>query len=421
VLVKKRLGFALLGLVAVAAVACGHDGAVTSTLPTAPNSLDPSHSASGAVRPTQVGSPTPQPSASPTLYVSGTERVVSFPLTAAGSPAPVRTLFVHRLQQDGIVGIATNADTTLDVLQDFRNSSGGPSTPSAPGNWPDCRVIVYPATASGDAAAMNQFSCFHSAVGPGQPIGGVRGLGIARGVSGAVDYLEAALPATSPPPSPSPQPGDYVQRSNESGSDNGLLTISTPSAKVHNGMAEGAGGHIYVSYSVPFGTPIPAGSGNGQCTAGATSKAAVDNYAVGVTGNALPVKTITINGRVSAGALATYPVADQSRRLYVATCDANAFSWVDEMLPEFSSGATSPNKSIGPFTDASVTALAVDAQGNIYVGLTNNPVSSSSGNAVRVYGPNFQNGSKLPMRSIDNPLPLPSFGNQKITGLAITQ
>jgi len=416
-LVKKSFGFALLALMTAAVAACGHDGAGTTTVPAARDMSGAARSASASQF---APSPTPSPvvSPSPTLYVSGTDRVAAFPLAAAGSPAPVRTLFVHRLQQDGIVGIATNADTTLDVLQDFRNSPTGPGTPTAAGNWPDCRVVVYPMTASGDAAALHQFSCFNSLVGPGQAIAGVRGLGIARGVSGAVDYLEAALPSASP--SPSPQPGDYVQRSNEVGSNNGLLRISS-TARVHNGLAEAVGGHIFVSYSIGFGTPIPSGSSSNACVAGATTLAAFDNYAVGVVGNTSPVKTITINGRVSAGALATYPVADQSRRLYVATCDANAFSWVDEMLPEFSNGATSPNKSIGPFTDASVTALAVDAQGNIYVGLSNNPVSGSSGNAVRVYGPNFTNGSKLPMRSIENPLPIPPFGNQKITGLAITQ
>jgi len=415
---KTRLGFALLALMAVTVAACGHNGSATSTLPAVRDPAGTGRSASAPFVP--VVSP------SPILYVSGNDRVVAFPLAASGAATPLRTLFVHRLQQDGIVGIATNSDTSLDVLQNFRNSPTGPGTPNAAGNYPDCRVVIYPATASGDAAAMNQFSCFHSAVGPGTAIGGVRGLGIARAPSplGAIDYLEAALPPASP--SPGPTPGDFVQRSNESGADHGLLAVASPSpVKYHNGMAENITGNVFVSYSLPFFVPIPSGSSSNSCVATPpTATAAVDEFAPAAIGTPGPIATIVINGRVTAGALATYPVSDPFKRIYVATCDSNANSWVDELLTgNLSSGTTvlSPSRSIGPFTNASVTALAVDAQGNIYVGLSDNPVTASTGTAVRVYGPNFVSGSKVPLHSIEGPLVIPANGNQRITGLAITQ
>jgi len=368
------------------------------------------------------------------LYVAGEDRVVAFPLSASGAATPLRTLFVHRLQQDGIVGIATNADTSLDVLQNFRNSPTGPGTPMAAGNFPDCRVVVYAASASGDSAALSQYACFHATVGPSQAIAGARGIGIARGSAalGAIDYLEAALPAASP------SPGDFVQRSNEAGADNGLLVISEPQAKVHNGIAEGSTGIVYITSNPTSGGAVPKGASSDKrissastnpCLGGSPNTAAqVDYYAPGAINNSSP-NTFVISGRVTAGAIAAYPVTDPFKRVYVATCDGNGSGWVDEVVTQnFPVGTVSPNRSIGPFTQSSVTALAVDAQGNIYVGLTDNPnqfllapAGGAGGNAVRVYGPGFANGTKRPDHSIEGPLPPLVNGNQKITGLAITQ
>jgi hypothetical protein len=434
---------------AAAVAACGHGGG-TSMVPGGRDTSGAGRSASA------VGTAAPSTSPSPTLYVAGNDRVVAYPLGASGTPTPVRTLFVHRLQQDGIVGIATNADTSLDVLQDFRNSPTGPGTPTAPNNFPDCRVVVFAANASGDAAAQSQFPCIPGTLGPGQPIGGARGIAIARGAAslGAIDYLESALPATGPPSAqtnvqpqpvgPSPQPGDFVQRSNEAGANNGILVVSEPQAKVDNGMAEATTGNIFVSFNFSGSSitknaslrkPIAAASSANSCVAGTPgTSAAILNYSPGATGNASPFSTLFINGRITAGALATYPVTDPFQRVYAATCDTSGNSWVDEIVTQnFPSGTVSPNRSIGPFTQATVTALAVDAQGYLYVGLTDNsaqnllrpaaaqPAGASTTNAVRVYSPNFANGSKLPHHSIENAVPVPENGTQRITGIAISQ
>jgi len=592
--VDKRLGLAVLILMTAMIAACGHNGAATSSLPAVSNAAGVPRSAS-ALGSVQVTTPPP------TLYVAGTTRVNSFPLAASGTPTPSTTLFVHRLQRDGLVGIAAAPAAnggTLDVLQDYKNFAGGPGAPNSGGAYPDCRVDVYAALASGDSAAVNQVECSGSnPVGPAQLISSARGLAITRSRSGGIDWLEAlagpvqlfdntklvaghnsntavqatavndpscvtnnpsivcdggveflipagltfsqltnlsteyffptgsscgtgtprfdvklsdgthtgfvniyigaqpnytACPAntwtasgnlvdpnnandkldTSQLPSGTfydtvsaaqskygayavqqiffvadtsqsanqtvlldntainTQTFDYettyiadvVQRADSNGNPQGVplqLTVGpgTPSPqpmtlKTHHGIAEsGSAGHIFVTSGGPPGTGAAT---NGACNTMATGPAQVDNYAPNASGpTASPQQTFTIIGRVYAGAIAASP---DNATLYVATCDGNGFSWVDAIVWSGASGATHPTKSIGPFSAASVTALAVDAQLNIYVGLTDNP-SSGTSSAVRVFPSTFTNGSKVPTRSIAAPVPT----SERITGLAVSQ
>jgi hypothetical protein len=215
---------------------------------------------------------------------------------------------------------------------------------------------------------------------------------------------------------------DVVQRADTNGNPQGVplqLTVGPvgPSPqpmtlKTHHGIAEsGSQGHIFVTSGGPPGTGA---STNGACNTMNNGPAQVDNYGVAASGpTAVPVQTFTIIGRVYAGAIASSP---DNATLYVATCDGNGFSWVDAIVWSGASGAVHPAKSIGPFTQASVTAVAVDAQLNIYVGLTDNP-SSGTSSAVRVFPSTFPNGSKVPARSISAPVP----ASERITGLAVSQ
>jgi hypothetical protein len=356
---------------------------------------------SGERVPQIVASPTPTPTPTPTpapvLYVSGTDRVSAFPLTASGSTPPDRTFFVHAFQTDGITGIEAAADGTVDVLQDYRNSSAAP----------DCRVVKFPATANGDAAKINQLECNTNPI-PGT-IPAVRGRGIARGPSGEIDVLDTLSPTGGA------QQGDYVQRTNFSasppystGSIGPFGTVNT-----HHGIAEGTGGHIFISSSSAGDPIVYAGSAStAGCSATATGAATIDNYAPGASGNPPPLHTFTIVGRTAAGAVA---LASDNTTLYVATCDLNGLLWIDKISTSGSSGPIHPLQSIGPFGQNDVTALAVDGAGNLYAGLT--ATGASGNNHVRVYAANAGNGKPAPLRILQNPVP--PGANHRITGLAV--
>jgi hypothetical protein len=333
----------------------------------------------------------------PVLYVSGTDRVSAFPLTASGSTPPDRTFFVHAFQTDGITGIEAAADGTVDVLQDYRDSSAAP----------DCRVVKFPATANGDAAKINQLECNTNPI-PGT-IPAVRGRGIARGPSGEIDVLDTLSPTGGA------QQGDYVQRTNFGASPpyNTGYIGSFGTVNTHHGIAEGTGGHIFISSSSTGDPIVYAGSSSTTpCSAAPTGAATIDNYNPTASGGAAPQHTFTIVGRAAAGAIALGP---DNATLYVATCDLSGLLFVDTVTTTGASGAIHPTQSIGPFGQNDVTALAVDGASNLYIGLT--ATDGSGNNHVRVYAMNAGTGKPVPLRILQNPVPPGT--NHRITGLAV--
>ena len=385
-------GFA--ATIAVLLAGCGGGG--QSATPAGPTAASEGKQLSPSA---MVATPTPSPTPSPTLYVSGTDRVNAFPLTASGNTLPDRTIFPHPNQTDGITGIATATDFTLDILQDYRN----------PSNAPDCRVVQeYPNT-NGVGPKKNQLECNTNPI-PGT-IPAVRGRGIARGTSGEIDILDTLSPQGGP------QTGDYVQRTNFSASppyNTGYIGVLPGAAGTHHGIAEGVGGHIFISSSSAGDPIVYAGSASTTgCSPSATGAATIDNYAPGAVNPSGPLHTFTIVGRTAAGAVALGP---DNATLYVATCDLNGLLFVDAVTTPGASGPRNPTQSLGPFTNYDVTALAVDAAGNLYVGLTANDGSGT--NHVRVYAMNAGSGKPPPLRILDNPVPPGT--NHRITGLAIS-
>jgi hypothetical protein len=341
--------------------------------------------------------PTPAPG---TLYVAGTDRVSAFDIAANGNATPSRTIFPHPNQTDGITGIATAADATLDILQDFQNS--------APAS--DCRVVQEGPTTNGTGPKLNQLECNTNPIP--SVVTSARGRGIARGPNFEIDILDSLQGPG--------QTGDYVQRTNFNAASpyntgyigplNGAGAVGT-----HHGIAEGVGGHIFISSSSAGAPIVTAGSAStAGCSSSATGVATIDNYAPGAPNNAAPLHTFTITGRTAAGAVALGP---DNTTLYVATCDATGQLWVDTVQTAGTAGPVSPTQSIGPFGNNSVTALAVDAQGELYMGLT--ATDGSGTNHVRVYQMNAGNGKPTPLRILQNPIP--ATANQKITGLAVSQ
>jgi hypothetical protein len=361
---------------------CGHGGSGTSTLPGMQNPSGLDRARQGAIA-----------GPADTLYVSGNDRVSAFALSASGSTPPDRTIFPHEFQQDGVTGIATAADATLGILQDYQNSIPAP----------DCRVVQESSTANGTGPKLNQLECNTDG---GRP--GVRGRAIARGANFEIDILDS-LSGT--------QVGDFVERTNFSEAppfNTGSIGPLPGAAGTHHGIAVASGGHIYISSSSAAAPIVYSGSAStAGCSSSASGAATIDNYAPNAPSNASPVHTFTIVGRTAAGAMALSP---DNTTLNVATCDLNGLLWIDRVATSGASGPVHPTRSIGPLQQNSVTALAVDAQGNLYVGLT---ATDFNTNDVRVYAPTAGSGKPTPLRILQNPVPTGS--NNRITGLAISQ
>jgi hypothetical protein len=364
--------------------------------PAPPNGGSCAGSSVGAgVTPPVTPPPTPAPG---TLYVSGTDRVNAFDIAANGNASPIRTIFPFPNQTDGITGIATAADATLDILQDYVN----------PASAHDCRVVKESPTANGGGSGLNQLECNTNPI-PSAGVSDVRGRGVARGPNFEIDILDSLQGG---------QLGDYVQRTNFNSAppyNIGFIGPLNGAAGTHHGIAEDAGGHIFISSSSAGAPIVYAGNAStAGCSPSATGAATIDNYAPGAPSNAAPLHTFTIVGRTAAGAIALSP---DNATLYVATCDTSGQLFVDSVMTPGTSGAVHPIQSIGPFGNNNVAALAVDAQGELYMGLTAN--DGSGQNHVRVYELNAGSGKPAPLRILQNPIPVTA--NQRITGLAISQ
>ncbi len=293
-----------------------------------------------------------------TLYVADTDRVYALPLGASDAIVPLRTIVPHPLQaQQSVDGIATAADGTLYVLE-HRTFSGGRATVVR------CRVVAESATADGSPAALATTPCDSS---PAQA------LGIARNALGGYDvlYRDTATAAFS------------VGRMANDGSVNSTLVLTSPSASA---LATDAGGHDYVV------------TGSGEIL---KYKAAVADPSVLASDVQIPGSPTNVS------AIAVSPAAD--RTAYVVEGPAGNQT-IDAIPP----GSSTVSRTIGPFTNHSVSALAVDSQGNLYAAVNPNG-GTYAYSTVRVYGPDAQ-GSSTPSRII-----APAVQTTLIRGLAIAE
>lgn len=307
------------------------------------------------------------PPSTPVLYVSSKDRVNAFDPTASGSTPPNRTIFVHANQVDSIAGIAAAADGTLDVLQNYFPASD---------NLSHCRVVIMSATANGDAAALNpKIDC----PGNGDP---TTGYGIAKNpVVGGFDVLFV-----------DPNTGEeYVKRFTQSNDGAGTAAYSSylalPSTAYRH-LATDRGGHDYVDDN----------AGN------------VRKYTYSATGdpNAPTAQYFSVGN--TSGAMAVSPV---DLTLYVVLPGAaNGGDRLAAFLPSDYTGMHGlvlPSYAYDFQAGSSVTALATDQNGNLYVGIT-----TPNGARVKTFSPHFAGGA--PIRNLDA---LPGDGATAITGLAL--
>ena len=346
-----------LGAVSLLVAACG--GRSTSSIPAAANAASIARSVASAAAPSTA-----------TIYVGTQTSVLAFPLAGSGTLEPSRTIVPHPNQgRQTIDGLATNADGTLAILQNFSVLT----TPTTVVGH--CRVVIESATADGSPPASN-VQC--------NPNGPTAGYGIARNTAGGFDLaFEDGDPNNAPA---------HVLR--RFGSDGAGVVSSAPLGFVPSYLAVDRGGHDFLdSYNY-----------RGEIF---LFKAANTSGIADTTTNVDLNKTLS--------AIAVSPGAD--RTIYVAQypdcCHVQG-----ESIVALAPGSATPTRTIGPFVNMVISAMAVDAAGELIVAM--NAYNGNTGAVVRVYAPDANNaagGKPVPLRTIYptvNGTPIP-----KIRALAL--
>jgi len=324
----------------------------------------PFASANGADRaPQRVVEGTSRGAAAPpsgTLYVAETGTVHAFPLGANGTTSSLRDITPHPNQSQLIAGLAVSADGTLDILESYPPSSSRVGGPSSAGF---CRVVVESATASGSPPAVGTNLCDPSDTGTA--------LGIATNTVGGYDVLfsDTTLGA------------DILRRF---GSD-GTSTVSTLVLDFYRlSLAADRGGHDYI------------GRADGR----------VVMYKAETTDATAPASDVTLASIPQLGPIAVSPGADRTVYAVVGAIGS-------QNIDAFTAGSSTISRTIGPFPNNYISAMAVDLDGSLYVALNANGGGAAS--VIRVYD-SAAVGKATPLRTI-----VPSPGVSTIYGLAIAQ
>jgi len=310
--------------------------------------------------PSPTPTPTPVPTASPTppagtLYAAVTDRAYAYALNApTGTTTAQRTIIPHPNQVQVLAGVATNADGTLDILEQFFTGTGQSQVEH-------CRVVVESATANGSPAALGTYLC--------DPNDKSQAEGIARNTVGGFDVLFADNVSNK----------DVVRRFNADGAGvtNTLVLDFFPLY-----LATDRGAHDYLD----------------------TAQGRIVSYKTVTTDPTVRSTDVTLAGNPQLGPIAVSPGAD--RTVYVVQGALG-----NQNILALAPGSSTISRTIGPFTNRYISALAVDSQGNLYAGTNKNDNSFNS--SVQVYGPGA-NGAPAPDRIL-----VPSPAINFFRGLAI--
>jgi hypothetical protein len=345
----------LLTLVAAAGLALAGCGGGASTGPV-PTSQADSH-----------GRQVQSLQAAGTLYVADISHVYAYDLMASDPATVQRTVTPHpkTINSELIQGIATGSDGTLAILQNYFDQS----------NNEYCRIVVFPSNADTGTLANANYYC--------DPIVVTQGESIARSPSGwDIVYRKNLGPSTY-----------QVQRLGYNGTVNSTLAL--PSG-IWNQIAVTSAGNDFVSDLAGH----------------------VQKWPGSATGPGGSTETITVPNTVEPKIWALAEAPDKT--LYVAAgmfgTSSNSYAG-NEYVFAYPGGSTSPARAIGPFTNNYITALAVDASGELYVATNSDQAPGQTRhNRIQVFAADA-NGKDAPVRSITNPISMYA----EIKGLAIYQ
>ena len=344
---------------AVAALLAGCGGGGGSGVSTLPSQLK---------HPEVAATASPSPTPGPTLYVADVTKVYAYPLSGNGTLAPSRTIVPHPTDTThsfAYDSLATGTDGSLYVLDNFFTGPANNETEF-------CRVDQYPATASG-SPSVPVYLC--------DPTNPTQGEGIARNTQSGFDIAFRngdPLGQTAPPYA--------IRRFGSGGTVASTLTLSSGVAPIS--LATDRGGHEYID---PLG-------GNGHML----------EYAPTTTDPTLPSRDYNVSCCARLDALAVSQIVPKT--IYaVVLQDAGGIA--NEKIIALAPGATTPSRTIGPFPQHYITAMAVDSQGLLYVAM--NPDAGGVGSSIRVYASDAV-GTPTPLRKI-----VPNPAITEIRGLAI--
>jgi hypothetical protein len=310
----------------------------------------PSHAAAGQQ---QAGArSTSGLRASGVLYYADTSNVYALPLNAKGSVTATRTITPHPENQGINTGVATNVDGTLDVQQNYFDDTGE-----------HCRVTVEPADASGSPTASDVLCDTTSTT---------QGDGVARNYFGGFDIVYNTPDAF------------IVKRFGDDG--------ATPKHTLTEGLSfpgfylgTDDGGHDYLA------------DNQGEIRIYTRHETSVD----------APIASCTVSAYYGDGPLAV----SENKTIYlmVRGGDTLANSSI-QAITGCTSGPATVSRTIGPFPNSYISAMAVDDQGALYVAL--NSLDGASPSTIAVFD-KTANGAPVPTRVI-----APSPSTNYIRGIA---
>jgi hypothetical protein len=321
----------------------------------------------------------------PTLYVSGQGSVFAYDLTASGDTAPVNKTNGYYYNAGSvnatIAGIATNAPGDLIVLQNY-----GAGTSSS------CQLVYIPARTSTSPTGASNLNCNNDN-------GDIQGTGIGitftgQQTNGYADDI------------------DVLMSYNASNTVNGCDGSTSPQYEVDR-YAVAAGPSLSTTANcetLPGQRDFLSGSTNGAIFIDQTSGGLLERRDVS--------DTVT-NSSTSLPAPGPVAVAANPTTGVGYRVVASNTGGITTIYTFKNSGAGFAfTSALGTFTNT-VSALAVDNNGTIYVGITQpNGVTK-----VKVYGPTVTQAT-TPDRILNNPVrrPNPSASPAAIvTGIAIAQ
>ncbi|MEA2719891.1 MAG: hypothetical protein QOJ39_1755 [Candidatus Eremiobacteraeota bacterium] len=292
--------------------------------------------------------------ASGTLYYADTSNAYALPLNAKGASTATRTITPHPENQGINTALATNVDGTLDVLHNYFDGTGE-----------HCRVTVEPADANGSPTATDV---------PCDTAPSTQGDGVARNDFNGFDILYNT-------------PNTFIVKrfADDGASSKRTLTLGPPGfAGLYLGTDPG--GHDYL----------------------VNSGGEIREYTRHETNVDAQIADCTVSAFYGDGPLTV--ARDKTIYLMVRGGDTLANSSIEAITACGTSGPATVSRTIGPFPDSYISAMAVDDQGALYVGL--NSLDGASPSTIAVFD-KTANGAPSPKRVI-----APSPATNFIRGLA---
>ena len=344
-----RLGASLLVVAAVGALAACSGGSGGGAVPSGSgNGVRPQNIVVvvATPTPTPTASPVPTPTPTPvavtgTLYYGDASTAYAMPLNGSGTVSPSRSIQPHSDQSPLLAGIATEADGTLVLLQNYFDGN----------SVQHCEATVMPAGATSTTTPTLTAGCSADTANRQQ------GVAISRNKQGGFDLFWSG----------SQQVGEFVQRY---ASDGATLSNTLPIPDfswADSAMASAtfASGHDYLVAGGArrirkyLASDTSESSAEGDCLDAGAPLGLFSVMAVGPDGTLYVVRITNANQQLAS----TYIDA-------ITSCPVGG-------------AAATVSRTIGPFTQSFPTAMTVDSEGDLYVALE--PLAGGA-SVINVYG-----------------------------------